>query len=580
MPVPAVGFQSFTFKATSNQGFTTDVTGVIQGNNIVVKVPGAADITALVPSYEFSNPETIVYVNKLPQENGVSVVDFSSPVEYQLRGRESRGSFTVTVVKTAAFTRFDFKQQNNVGIVFKDYTAVIKGLNVTVQVPVGTDVSKLVPYFETTAGAIVKSGGVAEQSATTAHNFTTPVSYELTDADVTVPAIFSVTVSFLTNPVWQKVGQLTWPKEGIVSGSMKLAINPATNFPYITYQLSKDASGTAYPAENKKVVTLGYSGTSWDAIGTAVSEGDGRDPAIAFDKTGVPYVAYRDYSDPLSANQQKATVRKYAAGAWSVVGGIRFTLSKTENLSIGVDGNNIPWISVTKQDAVADAFGFEKRQLYTMRYDNPNWTVVGFPAKVLGGGTTKLLRVSDKFYLGILDRTTGSQRVSAFEFSGGQWANIGPASFLADNQIGFLQATMAVGLDGSKYVAYQNNAVANGKLEYVLKFNGTTWDKLGTPVNIGTGDERFALAVGSTVYFAYYKPATAIGEADDAAGLYVRSFNKQTNNWNTPVNIPLSDLSETVSGVDMSVAADGVPYLAFSLTKSGKIEIHKLDLPK
>jgi hypothetical protein len=248
-------------------------------------------------------------------------------------------------------------------------------------------------------------------------------------------------------------------------------------------------------------------------------------------------------------------------------------------MSIAVDGNNMPWISVSKQDAAADASGFERRQLYTMRYDNTNWTVVGFPSKVLAGGTTKLLLVNDKLYLGAADRTSGAQRVSAFEF-GTQWSNIGPASFAADDKPLFTQMSIAVGLDGSKYVAYQNNNVANGKLEYILKFNGTTWDKLGTPVNIGTGDERFALAVGSTLYFAYYKPATAIGEADDAAGLYVRSFNKQTNNWNTPVNIPLSDPSETLSGIDFSVATDGIPYLAFSLTKSGKVEIHKLDLPK
>jgi hypothetical protein len=582
MPAPAVGFSSFTFKATNNQGLTTDVTGIIQDGNIVVKVPAAADITALVPTYGFSNPETIVYVNKQPQENGVSVVDFTQPVEFQLRGRESRGAFMVTVVKTAAFTKFGFRQQENAGLIFKDYTAVVKGLNVTVVLPVGTDVSKLVPYFETTTGATVKFNGTAEQSATTAHDFTNPVSFSLSDAEVLTPAVFTVTVTFLTSPVWQKVGQLSWPQEGIVSGSLKLAINPATNFPYITYQLSKDAAGVSYAAENKKIVVLGYSETGWEAIGAAagLSEGDGRDPAIAFDKTGMPYVAYRDYSDPLSANQQKVTVRKYSGNAWSVVGGIRFTPSKTENLALGVDGNNMPWISVSKQDAAADASGFERRQLYTMKYDNTSWSVVGFPSKVLAGGGTKLLRVNDKLYLGAPDRTTGTQSVSAFELNGNQWSNIGPASFLADNKPLFTQMTLAVGLDGSKYAAYQNNSVANGKLEYILKYNGATWDKLGTPVNIGSGDERFGLAVGSTVYFVYYKPATAIGEADDAAGLYVRSFNKQTNNWNTPVNIPLSDASESLSGVDIAVSGDGIPYLAFGLTKSGKIEIHKLDLPK
>ena len=566
---PAVGFTRFAFKATNNQGLVTDVVGVINNDNIVVKLPAAADITQLVPAYDFDNPETIVYVNKMPQENGVSVVDFSQPVEYQLRGRASRRTYTVTVVKTASFTKFGFVHEKNDGVLFKDFTGTIAGLNVTVLVPVGTDLKKLRPDFETTPGATVKVNGTIEQSGTVFHDFTTPVKFELTDADTPTPAVFTVAVGFLTAPVWQKVNNESWPMETAVSGSARLAIHPVTNLPYIVFQLSKDATGTSLATADKKVVVIRNTGTAWEYVGGAAgfSDGDARDPVIAFDKTGVMYVAYRDYAD-VSANQQKVTVKKYEGSAWTTVGSSRFTPTKADYMSLGVDGSNKPWISLAKQETTSDPLGYEKRQLYTMKFDNNAWNVVAMTSKYLAAGT-KLVTANDKFYMGIIDRTAGTQRLSAFEMLNNQWTAVGPTSFLNENKVASINITMAVGPDGTKYMAYQNASVSNSKAEYVMMYNGATWDRIGDEVNVKTASDIFALAVhpNGTLYFASLEPGL----------LSVRTFNKQTNNWNTAVT---TLVNEAVSGVDMLVSNDGIPYVAVTLSSTNKIEVYKLDLPK
>src|SRR5690606_10986872 len=117
------------------------------------------------------------------------------------------------------------------------------------------------------------------------------------DAETPTPASFTVTVGFLTAPVWQTIGAKGFIPEAIVSGSLKMYINPVTQQPYITYQLTKDAAGTSLTDPDKKVVVYKYDGTNWSSVGSAAGVSDYRavDPVLAFDKTGTVYLAYRDY---------------------------------------------------------------------------------------------------------------------------------------------------------------------------------------------------------------------------------------------------------------------------------------------
>lgn len=552
---PVIGFDTFKILAQNNEGLTTDINGIINGDNITIKIPAAADITKLKPTFQLSNPQTIVYVNRKPQENGVDSIDFSQPVTYDLKTRNNVRSFTVTAVKTAAFTKFSLLASDNPGVLFKDYTATIKGLNVTVKVPVGTDISSLKASFETTAGATVKVNGALQQSGTNANDFTNPLVYEVSDAETPVPAGFTVTVGFLTAPVWQMIADQNTLSENIAVSTLRLAVHPVTNQPYVTYQISS----------SKKIGVSAYNGTTWESIdGGGISEGEGREPMIAFDANGTLYVGYKDYAD-VSANQQKLTVRKYDNGQWSTLGSPRFTPTKSDYQSMNVDAEGKVWVSLAKQDAAADATGFERRQLYTMKFENNAWTRIDLPSKVLTSGS-KLTVAGEKFYMGIMDRTTGSQRLSAFEWQNNQWTAIGPTSFSADGKVGSTQMTMAVAPDGTKYMAYLNNGGSNAKTIYVLKFNGSSWEIFATPINVVNASEVFALTVhpNGTVLFAYMMPD----------GLYVRSFNKQTNNWDAPNKL----VNGSVGAVDLMVSKDGIPFLSAGL--SNRMEVWKLDIPK
>ena len=71
-------------------------------------------------------------------------------------------------------------------------------MGISVSVPSGTDVTKLVATFET-IGASVAVGVTSQVSGATENDFTNPVAYTVTAADLSKQD-FTVTVTFESNP--------------------------------------------------------------------------------------------------------------------------------------------------------------------------------------------------------------------------------------------------------------------------------------------------------------------------------------------------------------------------------------------
>lgn len=577
-PSGIVGFNSFKFLMQNNSGLASDVDATISEDEIIVEVPAAIDVTKLIPVYELSNPLTVVYVNKEPQQSGVSMVNFKETVDYRLRIRGRDKIYKVKVQQPVSFKKFRFlKAENTAGKLFKDYSAKIEGLNIEVTVPQSVDITKLAANFETTNGAVVKVNDVVQQSGVTLQNYSAPVTFMVTDADEPTPSVYVVKVIQQSAPEWQLALPATAFTYGLSAASIKMAVNPVDDMPYISYVLTKDATGVSYASENKRIGAVKYTGTGWSFIGNATgfSEAEGRDPVPAFDKNGSLYVAYKDYSG-VSADQIRATVKKYENDVWGQLGAQQFTPTKADYLSIGVDGkegtdgNEIVWLSLGKQDKTADATGYEQRQLYFMKFENGTWGQVPTASKMLVT-STKLVRADDKLYVGLGDRTTGASKMSVLGLANNQWSAMGPMAFLADEKTSGLLMSVAAGADGSQYLVYQNVSVSSAKIFYVMKYNGTAWEKIGDVINSGTVSEKYAVAVhpDGTLYFVYVLPG----------GLNVRTFNKQKNNWENPILIKSAADTE-INGIDMQITKEGVIYVAIASNGTSKMELYKYDVLK
>ena len=167
------------------------VTGVITGTNILVKVPKATDFTTLVADFEAS-ADAIVKVGANVQVSGVTENDFTNPVFYVVTSEAGVSqTYKVTVEETSLSNLCNIV---SFGFESPKATGVVSGNKVTVTVPKGTDLTKLVASFTLSAGATAKVASVDQVSGVTENDFTGVVKYDITAADNYTKKSFEVTV--------------------------------------------------------------------------------------------------------------------------------------------------------------------------------------------------------------------------------------------------------------------------------------------------------------------------------------------------------------------------------------------------
>ena len=81
---------SFSFMSDTNTGLRKSYHGTIDEDSraILIDIPNYMDVTKLIATFEFDG--VVVTVNGAPQESGVTVQDFSGPVEYTVRGKDDK----------------------------------------------------------------------------------------------------------------------------------------------------------------------------------------------------------------------------------------------------------------------------------------------------------------------------------------------------------------------------------------------------------------------------------------------------------------------------------------------------------
>ena len=175
----------------------TGATGVINEalKTIAVTVPFGTDVTTLVAT--FATTGTIVKIGAAVQTSAATANNFTGPLLYTVTAADgSTATYTITVTVAAnsakAITAYSFAGYTGATGVINEVAKTI-----AVTVPFGTNVTALIATF-TTTGTIVKIGAAVETSGATANNFTAPVFYTVTAADLST-ATYTITVTVAAN---------------------------------------------------------------------------------------------------------------------------------------------------------------------------------------------------------------------------------------------------------------------------------------------------------------------------------------------------------------------------------------------
>ncbi|MFC3773244.1 S-layer homology domain-containing protein [Paenibacillus sp. GCM10012303] len=164
-------------------GWSPTVTGIVYEPNktIALTVPYGTDVTALVPT--FTTTGASVRVAGTDQVSGTTAQDFTSAVTYTVVAADGSEQEYTVIVTVAENTEKAINAFSLAGL-SPTVTGIVNEVNKTIAltVPYGTNVTALVPTF-TTTGASVKVAGTDQVSGTTAHNFTSAVTYTVVAAD-------------------------------------------------------------------------------------------------------------------------------------------------------------------------------------------------------------------------------------------------------------------------------------------------------------------------------------------------------------------------------------------------------------
>lgn len=178
-----------------------DVIGTISGTNISLTVPFGTDVTALVATFTASS-YSVVTVGGAVQTSGTTANDFTAPKTYVVTSEAGVAqNYTVTVTITAVnvsslITAFSFAGLTPVVTGTINQTAH----TIALTVPFATNVTALVATFTASPFSTVTIGGVPQVSATTANNFTTPLTYHVVAQDGVHFTDYIVTVTVYEMP--------------------------------------------------------------------------------------------------------------------------------------------------------------------------------------------------------------------------------------------------------------------------------------------------------------------------------------------------------------------------------------------
>lgn len=277
----------------------------------------------------------------------------------------------------------------------------------------------------------------------------------------------------------------------------------------ICFEFSQDNTPYVFYKENNLLTVKKFNGTAWENVGTP-GFGNGADFSLAF-QGNMPYVSYRD-----TDASNGATVKKFNGTSWETVGVAGFGLpavgpGMVQYTSLAFDGTT-PYIAYASFE-----FGYKA---CVRKFNGTNWEAVGNQGFSTGATTFVSLLISNGIpYVAYKDDASANgQRATVKKFDGTNWVTAGTEGFSTAPAY-----NLSLSVDGTTpYVAYASGSSTSAYNEAVvmkLDNTGAGWERVGAVTNLYTTDALARFVFNGTTPYIYYKNQNSKGS--------VRKFNGQ-----------------------------------------------------
>jgi hypothetical protein len=252
---------------------------------------------------------------------------------------------------------------------------------------------------------------------------------------------------FRYDGAWNILGFSGFANQVADGTTTSLALDPVDDTPYIAYVSGSSSGGPA--------AVMKFNSTSWVTVGSGAgfSPGNADSLSLAIDYNHKPYIGFMDYSTTPAPDA--ATVMSFDGSSWNLVGPRGFTNDWVNYTALVVDSAGIPYL------------GFQNNsyQAAVWKFDGANWTDLGNAAAISGNivGRTSLAisraAISkDKIYLGYYRSFSATDyRMSVIKFNGTSWDILGSADFYSNpNAPDFIQLAISPN-NGTPYISIQQS---------------------------------------------------------------------------------------------------------------------------
>ena len=353
------------------------------------------------------------------------------------------------------------------------------------------------------------------------------------------------------NGNWQYIGNSRFSK----GAAKDLSVVVENEIPYVAY---KDSTN------NNKVVIMKYDSpiyNNWINVGIpGFSAGEARHTSLQIAPNGTPYIAFQDIT-----NGQKVSVMKFNGTYWQYVGLPGFSTDYgISSILLQIDQNGTPYITFT-------SYSFEEGIVGVMKFNGTSWQNIGsFSFGTYTGISGSLSQIDQNGtpYIAFTDYSN-SGKSSVMKFNGTSWQNVGSPGFSSSSTY---EGSLQIAPDDTPYIVFRDTE-NDGEIS-VMKFNGTYWQYVGPPdFSAGSRISDISLEIDpdGTPYIAF--------QDNFNNGAYEKVIVMKFNgtSWQKVGSPGFIDPDYT-NGPSLQIAPDGTPYIAFKdYEKSGKATVMKLN---
>ena len=253
---------------------------------------------------------------------------------------------------------------------------------------------------------------------------------------------------------------------------------------------SNGLSYVAYVDNFNQIKVMKFNGTSWDNISpTGFSAKSFL--SLALDSKNIPYVAYANASDG-KARLIKLYDPYSPYPLWQDVGGAGFGESATNDVSVALDSNNLPYVAYTTVEG-----------LIIQKFDGASWNNVGssiylYSNPSMGPNAYSSLSLDSNNVPYVVYTEEQSKQITVLKFNGTSWVNVGQRGFASG---GAYDVSLVLDHNNTPYIAYSNTNISNSYKFNIFKFNGTSWVTV-SPGNLSSTEFPLAIDSNNIPYIA------------------------------------------------------------------------------